>query len=202
MSARQVSLVVGDHETLDVVAEELRARGDEVSRVSHDDEAAEVASVESLVATGAQITVLVIGYAGREGSARRSLALIRSATASLDGSTGGRVVLISGRDYLGWPGRAESAIELAGMIGLGRSLALELGTQAVTVNVVCPPAELGSVTATEDPWAAPPPPLTGPVEGADVAYAVAFLSDPESGYITGQVIHVSGGLSVLSSLSA
>jgi hypothetical protein len=194
--------VVGDHETLNTVADELRARGDEVVRVAHVDEEAERSAVNGLVADAAQVRVLVIGYATAEGRARRALSLIRSLIASGGAAAQGRVVLVAGRDYLGWPGRAESAIELAGAVGLGRSLALELGTQGITVNIVCPPAELGAVTATEDPWAAPPPPLTGPVDDTDVAYAVAFLSDPASGYITGQVIHVSGGLNVLSSLSA
>lgn len=202
MSTYQVSLVVGDHETLNTVADELRARGDEVVRVAHVDERAERSAVDTLVADAAQVGVLVIGYATAEGAARRALSLIRSLIASGGATAQARVVLVAGRDYLGWPGRAESAIELAGVVGLGRSLALELGTQGTTVNIVCPPAELGAVTATEDPWAAPPPPLTGPIDDTDVAYAVAFLSDSASGYITGQVIHVSGGLSVLSSLSA
>lgn len=199
MNTSEVSLVLGDHPTLNAIANELRVRGDDVVRVSPADEDAEV---DRLVADSLQVRVLVIGYADREGTARRALSLVRSVIASGAAATQSRVILISGRDYLGWPGRAESAIELAGVIGLGRSLALELGTQGVTVNIVCPPAELGPVTATEDPWAAPPPPLTGPVDEADVAYAVAFLSEPASGYITGQVLHVSGGLSVLSSLSA
>lgn len=201
MNEHDVSLVVGDHPALDAVAEELRSRGDHVFRVSHRGQRAESAEVDRLVAAPGQVRVLVVGHATGESTARRALSLVRSVTAS-DDSTQTRIVLISGRDYLGWPGRAESAIELAGVTGLGRSLALELGHKGITVNVVCPPAEFGPVDATPDPWAAPPPPLTGPIDETDVAYAVSFLTDAASGYITGQVIHVSGGLNVLSSLSA
>lgn len=203
VTTKQISVVIGDHEALDAVCGELAARGDEVVRVEERDPVAEKAALDSIIATGRRISTLVIGHAVAPGggSAARALALIRAAEpAFLTGA--GRVVLLSGRDYLGWPGRAEAAIDLAGIVGLGRSLALELGQHGITVNVVCPPAELGAVEATDDPWAAPPPPPTGPVENTDVAYVVGFLSESASGYITGQVIHVSGGLSVLSSLSA
>lgn len=199
----QISVVVGDHETLEAICSELAARGDEVVRLAGRDELAQRSTLESMAATNQEIASLVIGYAldPSTSSARQALSIIRASEPLL--TTGaGRVVLLSGRDYLGWPGRAEAAVDLAGTVSLGRSLALELGQRGVTVNVVCPPAELGAVQVTEDPWAAPPPPLTGPIEAEDVAFAVGFLSHPASGYLTGQVIHVSGGLSVLSSLSA
>lgn len=203
MATQQISVVIGDHEALDAVCGELAARSDEVVRIDERDPAAEKSAFDSVTGADRRIATLVIGYAVAVdgGSAARALALIRASEPVLATGTG-RVVLLSGRDYLGWPGRAEAAIDLAGVVGLGRSLALELGQRGITVNVVCPPAELGAVEATDDPWAAPPPPPTGPVENTDVAYVVGFLSDPASGYITGQVVHVSGGLSVLSSLSA
>lgn len=202
MSTQDVALVVGDHPSLEAVTDELQARGRTVLRVSTAQVGEESGEIDRLVAESGQIRVLVVGYATGESTAHRALSIARSVTADVDSAAQKRIVLISGRDYLGWPGRAESAIELAGMVGLGRSLALELGSEGVTVNVVCPPAEMGSTEATTDPWAAPPPPLTGPVDDSDVAYAVGFLTDPASGYITGQVVHVSGGLNVLSSLSA
>ena len=202
MTTNAISLVVGDHEALDAVSDELGGRGDDVVRVPAHDQNSWTAAC-SLDVGDRSVQTLVIGGAVDPGgrSAVRALELIRALEPVLQ-TDGGRVVLLSGRDYLGWPGRAAAAADLAGTVALGRSLALELGPRGITVNVVCPPADLGLLEATEDPWEAPPPPLTGPVGPDDIAYAVGFLSHPDSGYITGQVVHVSGGLSVLSSLSA
>jgi 3-oxoacyl-[acyl-carrier protein] reductase len=202
MNAERRSLVVGDHEALEAVCDELAARGDHVLRVRSEEPEAGLAGVP-MDLDGRAVDALVIGFSATAGPAMapRSHAVVRAVVDGF-GAAGGRVVLIAGRDYLGWPGRAEAAIGLAGVVALARSLALELGHRGVTVNAVCPPAELGPQVPTIDPWAAPPPALTGRVEAADVAYAVAFLTHPDSAYITGQVIHVSGGLSVLSSLTA
>lgn len=202
MTTQPLSVVIGDHQTLDAVCEELTGRGDQVVRIEESAASAEQSALDAIAGGENEIATLVIGYSSAPagGSPARALSLVRAAESAF--SAAGRVVLLSGRDYLGWPGRAEEAIDMAGTVGLGRSLALELGQRGITVNVVCPPSELGVVEATEDPWAAPPPPPTGPVEADEVAYVVGFLSLPASGYITGQVVHVSGGLSVLSSLSA
>jgi hypothetical protein len=202
-SSTAISLVVGDHEALEAVSVELRARGDEVVRLEGADPANHRSGLHEELEQGHSVRVLVIGFADTppDGSAVQALALVRAASGALC-QGGGRVALLAGRDYLGWPGRTERAMDLAGLIGLGRSLALDLGPQGANVNVVCPPGELGEVAATEDPWEAPPPPLTGPVGVDDVAYAVTFVTDRQSGHFTGQVLHVSGGLSVLSSLTA
>lgn len=131
---------------------------------------------------------------------QKALDVVRRHQTDLAGSRHGRVVLVGSRDWLGWPGRAEEAAATAALVGLTRSLALELGPHGITVNLVCPPGPSSGVD--EDPWAEPPAPLTGPVEDSDVAFAIAFMADERSGYVTGQVLHISGGLSVLSSLTA
>ncbi|WP_068062098.1 SDR family oxidoreductase [Nocardia xishanensis] len=200
-----ISLIIGDHQALNAVQVELDNRGDSVVRVESADRSEQLRAVAELTADGkCAITALILGFEpdGNTGSvAAHALRIVRDCEAFLVRDEG-RVVLLSGRDYLGWPGRTEASIDLAGIVAMGRSLALELGQRGLTVNTVCPPYELGAVEATDDPWAAPPPPITGPVDAEDVAFAVEFLSHPESRYITGQVLHVSGGLSVLSSLSA
>ncbi|MGW5239227.1 SDR family oxidoreductase [Monashia sp. NPDC004114] len=147
----------------------------------------ETGPVQVLVVTEASDTVQVLD-------------IVRRHQADLAASGLGRVVLVGSRDWLGWPGRAEQAAAAAALVGLTRSLALELSAQGTTVNLVCPPGP--STHIAEDPWAEPPAPLTGPVSDDDVAFAIGFAADERSGYFTGQVLHVSGGLSLLSSLTA
>ncbi len=119
------------------------------------------------------------------------------------GVRGARVVAVSTRDWLGWPDRPRSAAASAALIAAVRSLALAHGRAGITVNAVV------SMRAVESDAPAPgtrlrdPRPLTGdPVDDEDVAAAVAFLLDPRSAYITGQVLQCCGGSSLLSSMSA
>jgi NAD(P)-dependent dehydrogenase (short-subunit alcohol dehydrogenase family) len=135
--------------------------------------------------------------------AERTLAAIRERQDRLSTSGHGRVVIVGGRDWLGWPHRAARSAELAALVGLTRSLALELGPAGITVNLVCPPDPgIDDSDVSDDPWISPPPPLTGQVDDIDIAFAIGFAADEASDYFTGQVVHVSGGLSVLSSLTA
>ena len=95
-------------------------------------------------------------------------------------------------------GQANYAAAKAGVAGLTRSLARELGSRNVTVNCVAPgfiatdmtkslsEAQTGALMAQI--------PLGRLGAAADVAHAVAFLAAPESGYITGTELHVNGGM--------
>lgn len=118
---------------------------------------------------------------------------------------GARVVAVGCRDWLGWPTRARVAAQSAGLIAAVRSLALAHGRAGVTVNAVVgmpSDAQRGSDPAPGTHLYEPVP-LTGqPVSPQDIAAAVAFFVDPDSAYITGQVLHCCGGASLLSSMSA
>ena len=111
----------------------------------------------------------------------------------------GRIVLISSVvAMLGSAGQANYAASKAGLIGLARSLARELGSRNVTVNVVAPgpvdtdmTAVLGDKRMEELRAAVPLGRTATPDEIADV---IAFLAGPSAGYITGAVIPVDGGL--------
>lgn len=111
----------------------------------------------------------------------------------------GRIINITSVSGIsGNPGQTNYSASKAGLIGLTKSLAREVGTRNITVNAVAPGFVETDLTADlpEDiqtyidtmtvikRW--------GTVE--DVAYAVAFLASDEASYITGQVLSVDGGL--------
>ena len=111
----------------------------------------------------------------------------------------GRVISISSIVGLtGNAGQANYAAAKAGLIGLSKSLARELASRGVTVNVVAPGYVQTAMTdalpaaAREALSAAIPARRLGSTE--DIAWAVAFLASEEAGYITGHVLNCSGGL--------
>jgi 3-oxoacyl-[acyl-carrier protein] reductase len=111
----------------------------------------------------------------------------------------GRIVFISSVvGLLGSGGQANYAASKAGLVGLARSLARELGTRSITVNVVAPGFVDTDMTAAlpEDRKAAilASVPLGRLASAAEVAAAVSFLASADAGYITGAVIPVDGGL--------
>jgi 3-oxoacyl-[acyl-carrier protein] reductase len=111
----------------------------------------------------------------------------------------GRIITVSSVvGLMGNPGQANYAAAKAGLIGFSKSLARELGSRSITVNVVAPGYVETAMTAVlpdkarETLAAAIPLERLGTVD--DIAAAVLFLASEEAGYITGAVLNVSGGL--------
>lgn len=111
----------------------------------------------------------------------------------------GRIVSIgSVVGSMGNPGQANYAAAKAGLIGFSKALAREIGSRGVTVNVVAPGFIETDMTRElkdeqrEALLAQIPAKRLGATE--DIAAAVAFLVSLEAGYITGETLHVNGGM--------
>ena len=113
----------------------------------------------------------------------------------------GRIINIASVIGLtGNAGQANYAAAKAGIIGFSKSLAKEIGSRGVTVNVVAPGFIDTDMTRSlpEDARNA----LLGQIalgrlgEAQDIANAVAFLAGPQASYITGETLHVNGGMDI------
>lgn len=111
----------------------------------------------------------------------------------------GRIIFISSVvGLLGSPGQVNYAASKAGLIGMARSMARELGSRNITANIVAPGFVQTAMTAelSEDRAKAilGQVPLGRYAQASEVAGAVLFLAGPDAAYITGAVIPVDGGL--------
>lgn len=95
-------------------------------------------------------------------------------------------------------GQANYAAAKAGVAGMTRSLARELGSRAITVNCVAPgfieTDMTKSLSEAQTSALMAQIPLGRLGHPSDIAHAVAFLASPQAGYITGTELHVNGGM--------
>jgi len=123
----------------------------------------------------------------------------KRATQSMLRARSGRIILMSSVvGLLGSAGQANYAASKAGLIGFARSLARELGSRTITVNVVAPgPVETdmtNALTQEQRDNMLGAVPLGRMATPQEIAGVVAFLASQDAAYITGAVIPVDGGL--------
>lgn len=126
--------------------------------------------------------------------------MCREAARMMKKQNSGRIVNIVSRAWLGNRGQSNYSASKAGLVGLTRVLALELGKYNVSVNAVAPglintPLTQKLEKEVLDRLIKAQPSLSMG-EPEDVAHAVAFLSSPQTRFITGQTLYVDGGKSI------
>jgi 3-oxoacyl-[acyl-carrier protein] reductase len=125
--------------------------------------------------------------------------VVKRATPGMLKARSGRIILMSSVvSLLGSAGQANYAASKAGLIGFARSLARELGSRSITVNVVAPgPVETdmtAALTADQLQTITSSVPLQRMATPEEIAGVVTFLASQPAAYITGAVIPVDGGL--------
>ena len=126
----------------------------------------------------------------------------RAAARPLLKQKSGRIVNVSSVvGVMGNPGQANYVASKAGVIGLTKALAREFAPRGVTVNAVAPGFIRTAMTdvlpdAQKEALNAKIP-MGRMGEGEDIGAAVAYLASKEAGYVTGQTLHVNGGMAMI-----
>jgi 3-oxoacyl-[acyl-carrier protein] reductase len=131
-----------------------------------------------------------------------SFRLMRAAVKGMMRRRSGRIISIgSVVGTTGNPGQANYAASKAGLIGMSKALAAEVASRGVTVNVVSPGFIESPMTDALNDKQKEAILTTVPMNrlgtGAEIAAAVAFLASQEAGYLTGQTLHINGGMAMI-----
>jgi 3-oxoacyl-[acyl-carrier protein] reductase len=130
-----------------------------------------------------------------------SFRLARAALRPMMRARFGRIISITSVvGSTGNPGQANYAASKAGLVGMSKALAQEVASRGITVNCVAPgmiaSAMTGVLPEAQQQALLARIPAGKLGEGSDVASAVVYLASREAGYVTGQVLHVNGGMAM------
>jgi 3-oxoacyl-[acyl-carrier protein] reductase len=215
----QVALSGTRQEALDAVKAEIGGNTVTVAANLSDPESVEALVPSALEALGGKLDILV-NNAGvtRDNLTMRmkddewdqvisvnleaAFRLIRAASRPMMKARFGRIVSIT--SVVGWtgnPGQANYAASKGGLTAMSKALAQEFASRSITVNCVAPGFIASAMTdaLNEQQKAAilTRIPAGDLGNGADIGAAVAYLASREAGYVTGQTIHVNGGMAML-----
>ena len=128
--------------------------------------------------------------------------LMRAATKPMMKARFGRIISITSVvGVTGNPGQANYAASKAGLIGMSKALAAELASRNVTVNCIAPgfirSAMTDALTDAQKVAILAKIPAGALGEGDDIAAAAVYLASRSAGYVTGQTIHVNGGMAMI-----
>lgn len=129
--------------------------------------------------------------------------LMRAASRPMMKARHGRIITVTSVvGATGNPGQANYAAAKAGLVGMSKALGQELASRGITVNCVAPGFIRTAMTdglpdAQKEALNARIP-IGRMGEGDDIGAAVAYLASREAGYVTGQTLHVNGGMAMLS----
>ena len=127
--------------------------------------------------------------------------LMRAAAKPMMKTRFGRIISVSSVvGITGNPGQANYVASKAGLIGMTKAVAQELASRGITANAIAPGFMTSAMTdALNDQQRAAilsRIPLGAMGSGADIGAAVVYLASREAGYVTGQTIHVNGGMAM------
>ena len=128
--------------------------------------------------------------------------LMRAAAKPMMKARFGRIISITSVvGVTGNPGQANYAASKAGLIGMSKALAAELASRNVTVNCIAPgfirSAMTDALTDAQKVAILAKIPAGALGEGDDIAAAAVYLASRSAGYVTGQTIHVNGGMAMI-----
>ena len=215
----QVALSGTRQEALDTVKAEIGGNAVTVPANLSDKESVEALIPAALEALGGKIDIL-INNAGvtRDNLAMRmkdeewdqvisvnleaAFRLIRAASRPMMKARFGRIISIT--SVVGWtgnPGQANYAASKGGLTAMSKALAQEFASRRITVNCVAPgfiaSAMTDALNEQQKATILTRIPAGDLGRGSDIGAAVAYLASREAGYVTGQTIHVNGGMAML-----
>jgi len=128
--------------------------------------------------------------------------LMRAAAKPMMKARYGRIISITSVVAVtGNPGQANYVASKAGLIGLSKAMAIELATRGITVNCIAPgfmaSAMTDALNEQQRDAILSRIPIGAMGSGEDIGAAAAYLASREAGYVTGQTLHVNGGMAMI-----